>query len=263
MNEPIDILDQQDSLRRPFLLAASFHVFVVASFVGANWLLTHGREQFGNPDSLGGAIGITAVDSIPLPNRAGHLNPLANPTESHAPLPPPKPVPEKKAPKPEEDAIPIPSRTKPLKPAKENRPRQRYRPEPIDKPNQLYSQTGEALSSPMFGGISGASGVGVGQHSSLGTRFGAYEDLLRQRVSQHWRTGDVDPQLRTAPPVIVTFDLMRDGTVQNLQMLQRSGNSTLDFSAQRAILEASPFPPLPSAYQASSAHIEFWFQLKR
>jgi protein TonB len=262
MNEPIDILDQQDSLRRPFLLAAGFHVFVVASFVGVNWFLSHGHEPFGNPDSLGGAIGITAVDSIPLPNRAGHLNPLAHPTESHAPLPPPKPVPEKKAPKVEEKAIPIPTRTKPAKRAKEDHPRQRYRPEP-EKPNQLHSQTGEALSSPMFGGISGTSGVGVGQHSSLGTRFGAYEDLLRQRVSQHWRTGDVNPQLRTAPPVIVTFDLMRDGTVRNLQILQRSGNSTLDFSAQRAILEASPFPPLPSAYQANSAHIEFWFQLKR
>lgn len=263
MNGPVDILEQQDSLRRPFLLAAGFHIFVVGFFVGANWLLTHGHEQFGNPDSLGGAVGITAVDSIPLPNRAGRLNPLAHPSETHAPMPPPKPKPEKKIAKPEEDAILIPSRTKPQKPAKENHPRERYRPEREEKPNQLYSETGPALSSPMFGGVTGASGVGVGQHSSLGARFGAYEDLLRQRVSQHWHTSDVDPRLQTAPPVIVTFDLMRDGTVQNLQVLQRSGNSTLDFSAQRAILEASPFPPLPAAYQASSAHIEFWFQLKR
>src|SRR5579872_2146428 len=261
MTQSVDILDQQDSLRRPFLLSASFHILVVASFVFANWLLSHGHEPFGSPDALGGAVGITAVNSIPLPNQ-GHVNPVAHNTESHAPLPPPKPVPEKKVPKPEENAILIPSHTKPLKPAKENRIEQRFRPEK-EKPNQLYSRNGEALSSPLYGGVTGASGVGVGQHSSLGNRFGAYEDLLRERVAQHWRTGDVDPRLQTAPPVIVTFDLMRDGSVRNLQILQRSGNSTLDFSAQRAILEASPFPPLPPAYQADSAHIEFWFQLKR
>ncbi|MEO7144079.1 MAG: TonB family protein [Bryobacteraceae bacterium] len=263
MSQPVDILDQQESFRRPLAYSAGFHVLVIATFAGAQWLAHFGHEPFGSPNALGGAIGITAVDSIPLPNRAGHRNPVANDSESHAPEPPPKPTPKKKVPDPELDAILIQSRTPLKKPAKEDRSAQRYRPEPEPKANQLYSRNGEAISSPLYGGVQGASGVGVGQHSSLGVRFGAYEDILRQRVAQHWHTGDVDPHIQTAPPVIVTFDLMRDGTVRNVQILQNSGNSALDFSSQRAILEASPFPKLPDAYRADSAHIEFWFQLKR
>jgi TonB family protein len=56
---------------------------------------------------------------------------------------------------------------------------------------------------------------------------------------------------------------MRDGSVKNFRILQRSGNSELDYSVQRAILEASPFPPIPLGYDKDSAHVEFWFELKR
>jgi TonB family protein len=119
------------------------------------------------------------------------------------------------------------------------------------------------MSSTMFGGMSGSGGVGVGAGSPFGSQYGYYVDLLRQRVSEKWRTQDVDPRLQTAPPVIVSFDIQRDGTVSNIRLLQRSGTSTLDFSAQRAIMEASPLPPLPAGYTGRFATIEFWFQLKR
>jgi outer membrane biosynthesis protein TonB len=48
-----------------------------------------------------------------------------------------------------------------------------------------------------------------------------------------------------------------------LQILQRSGIPTLDYSVQRAIMEASPFPPIPPGFDRSSAKVEFWFELKR
>jgi hypothetical protein len=32
---------------------------------------------------------------------------------------------------------------------------------------------------------------------------------------------------------------------------------------QRAIMEASPFPPIPPGFARSSAKVEFWFELKR
>ena len=44
---------------------------------------------------------------------------------------------------------------------------------------------------------------------------------------------------------------------------QRSGILTLDNSAQRAILNAAPFPPLPAGFDRDAAQIEFRFQLKR
>jgi protein TonB len=236
-------------------------VFVLLTFY--NYVGQHGQpEQWGTPHALGGSsVGISAVRQIPLPARSGLTNPLANDTESRVPLPP-KPE-EKKAPAEEPDAVPIGGHEPPRR--EERRQPERYssyRPSP-DRQNQLYSSSGQALSSTMLGSQTGTGGVGMGPGGAFGTRFGAYRDLLEQRVAQKWRTDDVDARLQTAPVVIITFELQRNGTVTDVRILQSSGNRTLDYSAQRAIYEAAPFPPLPNAYERSSASIEFWFQLKR
>jgi TonB family protein len=115
----------------------------------------------------------------------------------------------------------------------------------------------------MFGAQTGTGGVGMGPGGAFGSRFGWYRDLLEQRVAQKWRTDEVDPRLQTAPPVIVAFDLLRNGSIRDTRVLQSSGNLALDRSAQRAIYEASPFPSLPPEYDREAARIEFWFQLKR
>jgi protein TonB len=112
-------------------------------------------------------------------------------------------------------------------------------------------------------GQPGSGGIGVGQGSPFGNRYGYYVDLLRQRVAQKWRTGDVDARIRTAPPAIVTFTIRRDGSVSSVRVVQTSGNLALDLSAQRAIAEAAPFPPLPTGYERNDVPIEFWFELKR
>jgi len=57
--------------------------------------------------------------------------------------------------------------------------------------------------------------------------------------------------------------LIRDGSVRNVHVIQTSGNQTLDYSAQRAIYDASPFPALPAGYERNDATIEFWFELRR
>jgi TonB family protein len=63
--------------------------------------------------------------------------------------------------------------------------------------------------------------------------------------------------------VIVTFEIQSSGSIGTVKILQGSGNRTLDYSAQRAIYEAAPFPPLPQGYERTSANIEIWFTLKR
>ena len=131
-----------------------------------------------------------------------------------------------------------------------------------EQPNQLYSHAGQALVTPMIG-QTGSGGVGIGTGSPFGNRFGYYVDLLKQQVARNWRTGDVDPRIKSAPPVIVTFTILRDGSVRDVRVAQRSGNTVLDYSAQRAILDASPFPPLPTGYERNDATIEFWFELRR
>ena len=53
-------------------------------------------------------------------------------------------------------------------------------------------------------GTPGSGGVGVGKGTPLGDRLGAYAALLQQRIAQNWNTQDVDPRLKTAPPVIMS-----------------------------------------------------------
>jgi TonB family protein len=69
--------------------------------------------------------------------------------------------------------------------------------------------------------------------------------------------------LRTAPLVVVTFDIQRDGSVRNVRIAERTGNTTLDFSAQRAVMDAAPFPPLPQGFERNEANVELRFHLQR
>jgi periplasmic protein TonB len=263
MDSHIDILEQSDSLGKPFAGSIVLHVSLVAFFAAYFLIGSRARDVWGSPNAGGGglAINVGVVNKIPLPGRSGVINPLANDTESVVPQPPPKPEKQERQVPEEPDAVPLPGRTQPRKaqpPASPNKFRARQQ----DAPNQLYSSSGPALVSPMVG-MTGGSGVGVGPGTPFGNRFGAYVDILRQRVAEKWRTMDVDPRLKSAPPVIVTFALQRDGSARDVRIAQASGNSALDYSAQRAIYDASPFPPLPAGYDGSEARIEFWFQLKR
>ena len=56
--------------------------------------------------SAGSAVAINSVKSIPLPSRAGKINPVANDTESQVPQAP-KPEPKKQVKVPDEKAIPL------------------------------------------------------------------------------------------------------------------------------------------------------------
>ena len=265
MTARVDILDERESLRRPLAASLVFHVSVVALSVGGSWYVNRGKESWGFQDAQGGGIGYVTVtpSQIPLPQRAAPPNPVANPTQSSVPSAPP----EKAAKKPsftkeELDAIALAERKKAMRELdKLARNTQKYRSQP-DRPNQLYSSSGAAAASPMFG-VAGSGGVGVGPNSVLGNRFGWYAQMLQQRIASKWNTGTVDPRIQNAPVVIVVFDILRNGAIRDLHVLQSSGVQPLDFSALRAVQDASPFDALPAQYEKDSVNVEFWFKLRR
>jgi periplasmic protein TonB len=258
-----DILDQKESLRGPFTGAFLLHAAVIGGLVGYAWMGGH-RESFGDPNAGGLAVGIETVKTIPLPH-SGPENPVAHDTQSEVPQQPVKQEKAKKEPPPPKDAIPLKSRT-----AKQLRAKIDTQPQPkrfksfeqID-PNRIVARQAPAVSNPMFSEMSGAGRVGTGANTTLGSRFGEYSARIQELVTQKWRTGDVDPSIRTAPQVTVSFDIQRNGTFSAPRIVQSSGIATLDFSARRAILDAGPFPPLPQAFERSSATFEIVFELKR
>jgi len=257
------ILEEPEPMRKPIVGSVVLHVAVLATLLVSITLPKGNREIWGDVNGGGpGSVAISVVNRIPLPSRSGLVNPVANDTESSVPAPPPKTKEARKAPPPEPDAIPLKGRE--AKRAPESASTNKWRAQQVDKPNQLYSNSGPAMVSPMIG-QTGSGGIGIGTGGPFGNRFGWYVDLLRRRVAEKWRTADIDARIRTAPPVVATFTINRDGSVpaDAVRIAQRSGNPALDYSAQRAILEASPLPPLPPGYEKSDATVEFWFELRR
>ena len=259
MTGHLDILDQRDSLRGAFGGALALHALLVGGVVVSRYLGQH--DTLGSPDAGGGAIGIEAVKSLPILHR-GMENPVANDTKSELPQIPERAKEANRKEKEDPDAVAL-KRNKKKKEAVKPAPKQKFRPFDQLDANQLTSRQPQQVSSTMFSAAPGAGRVGAGINTTLGNSYPAYAEQLQRLISQKWRTADVDASIRTGPVVIATFDLLRNGNARNVQLLQRSGIPTLDLSVQRAILEASPFPPFPAGLDRESLKVEFWFELKR
>jgi TonB family protein len=255
MSQYLDTLDQRESLGKHWLASMVFHVGVVALLAVSGYSL-HKPNDWGSPNPGGGSVSVGTVKSIPLPARAGLENPLANDSKTTVPLPPPKAKPEVKAKAPVEDAIPIPSKKADKKTSDRASAKTTYRAPGRDELNQIFSDTGPALKSPLVG-QNGSGAIGLGEGSTLGNKYGWYVDLLRTRVGQHW-----NPDQRTVSSTIVTFTLLKDGSVRDIKIAQRSGNQIADYGAQRAILDSAPFPALPDG-AGSSTHIEVVFNARQ
>jgi protein TonB len=262
MQRHVDILEGRDSLKGAFAGSLGLHCAVFGAIAFFTLVPVGKREPWGDPNALGGgAFTVTPVRSIPIEGRTGPVNRLARDTRSQIPEPV-KPETKKAGKREDPDAIALKSKRSQAKDRAERRPLVRTDKRDYDE-NQLTSRVGQAAVSPLFSATPGSGGVGVGAGAPFGARFGAYAKLLSDRVAQKWRTDSVDPRIRTLPAAIVTFEILRDGQIRNVRVVQSSGNVLLDNSAQRAIFEAAPFPPLPATYEGNSAVIEFWFQLKR
>ena len=249
----------QDSLGKAFTGSLIAHTSVIALIVTSG-LWNFSKTNFGSEHASTGSVGVGIVKTIPIPHRDAPENPLANDTKAIVPQAPQpiKPQAQVKAPPP--DAIPIPNQfDKQKKLSKREEAKMVYRPPVEYKSNQLYSQTAPAAVSPMFG-TQGSGGIDIGQASVLGVRFGAYVDLMRDRIAQHWNRADVHAS--ASQRCLITFTLARNGTVSDVQVSQPSGNYVLDTSAKRAILDSNPLPALPSQFDKNSVQVDLWFQLK-
>jgi TonB family protein len=256
-----DILDTPDSMRGPFTRAITLHASIIAALILWGWLQRPG-VQFGDKNPSGGAVGVEVVDKIPLPHE-GPPNPVANDSQSQVPQTPEKAKDRDKIEKPPPDAVKLKSKKAKETPQEKASARQIFRPYKQLDDNQLTSRNPPQVSNPMYSPQPGSGQVGTGMNTTLGSQFGAYAAQIRDIVARNWRTGDVEARYQTGPPVIASFDLMRDGSIRNVTVVQASGISSLDLSVRRAILDSNPLPPLPREFTRDSARVEFTFELKR
>lgn len=254
---PHDILDQRDPITAPFIGSLLVHGGVIALlFFGWFWM-NHKTEHLGDVHPAGGAAyAVSPVHSIPIPQQQAPLNPVANDTQSTVPTLPLKQEVQVKLP--DKLAFEIPEKKK-RREAERPHPKQQYTP-PAPK-NQVYSSSRQAVSNPMYNVQSGAGQVGIGPNSPLGNRLGWYAELVRQRIAEKWQTNGLDARSQSSPAVI-SFYIMRDGSIRTPKLVQSSGNPSIDNTALRAVYDASPLPALPPQINDSYISAQFTFNLR-
>jgi protein TonB len=259
-------IDEQ-SLKAPLVWSIGLHSLLAASLL-ISTLASRRGDSWGGPGG-GGSVSVKLVgglNGVPLP-RPEVVTPNRVVDTSKG-LYKAEPQPKPKAPP--IDAKQIPEFTKEKQPRYITRPSKVLEdttPPPENAvpygqggaPAVPYTQFNLGSGGTTAGGL-GFSGPGGGD---FGGRFPWYVDAVRNRVSSNWLQSTVDPSVRFAPRAVVTFDILRNGAIANIQVLQSSGNASVDNSAVRAILGSSPVNPLPGEYGGSKVSVEFWFDFKR
>lgn len=128
------------------------------------------------------------------------------------------------------------------------------KPEP--KPASRGGAAGATGTSSQTPGLSiGPPGPGVPEGTDA---FGDwYLASVQQRIYMIWMR-----QIKTGfnADIGVSFTILADGSVEDVRVVQPSGLTVLDLAAQRAVLTAAPFGPLPKTYGTNRYTIQAIFK---
>jgi periplasmic protein TonB len=175
----------------------------------------------------------------------------------------------KKPPEPKTDATKIPKfeKEKPPPPTKASKIMENKTPTPDNAVN--YGKGGQmsvpsgysSTPGPLNGGMT-VQGQGGGEFAA---RYPWYVESVRKRISDNWLQNTIDPAVRAARTAhtIVTFTIMRDGTIKNIKLDTPSGNRSMDDSAVRAMLSIEKMAQLPADWRSNSVDVTFDFDLGR
>jgi TonB family protein len=293
----------KEHLRRPVVISAGAHVLLATVGLASSLLHPAGATWGEGGPGGAATLRLVSAASVPLPapsvstdSRLATENPGLHRPDPTPPAPrrrtppPPPPEPEKVVDLPSRNARRVASTSEkppekppePPKPSPAPQPQQQAsadvppppRPQPRSRNPAPEPQTGNEVpfgeggpAQGPFGVFSTDSGTGglsfEGGSGDFAGRFGWYVTAIRNRVSNNWLKGTIDPGVRAAPRVYVSFQILRNGQVVNAQLTSSSGVASLDRSAIRAIYDSSPMPPLPGEYGGPSVNVEFWFDFRR
>jgi len=129
------------------------------------------------------------------------------------------------------------------------------KPEKVDKPTE-----GRPAPSPALGQATG-SPVGSGALSANASDFphAWYVRQVIQKVEAEWKR-----QNRLSEPPqrpLLYFEIQRNGAIKLPTVKESSGNPIYDQAALRAVVDASPFPPLPQDWTRPALGLELRFFL--
>ena len=244
-------------------VSAMGHALFVAGFLGAvlwgGWNTS--KTYVVNLVPTVAAVGNPNAPAAPLPTRP--TVPLAQ--RAPEPAPRPKETTPREAPR-EAPQLPEPSLPTPSLPSRATavRPGEKELP-PLGggRPSVRGEKTGESRPAPpaSLGLPSGSpSGAGALTLDVSDFPYAWYLRQVLQKVSIQWQKQNQVKEPDQKP--IVWVEIQRDGSIQMPKIDKSSGNALYDQAALRAVLEASPFPPLPDDWSKPSLRVKFRFELR-
>ena len=255
--------DRRDSLRGTLWLSIVLHAIFFGIIIFYAALGPRMGNRWGQPGTgVGNSMRVTAVSSLPVPlpspmlatrNTVATQNPGLHQT---LPLPKPPLVPE---------AEQIPKFKDAVKPEKAERVNKRIQREVVQPPDNAvpFGLGGQPLpSSVQFSAQGGKGGLSFGE-GNFKDHYAWYVQAVKNRISNNWLVSTISPSLSAAPRVYVTFNILRDGTIADVQVEQSSGLPEVDRSALRAVLASNPLAPLPPDYSGNRISVKFFFDFHR
>jgi protein TonB len=189
---------------------------------------------------------IESATVVALAGPIGGASAQARPSAAAAQPEPPPPEPPKEAhtvkeiPKPKPKEKPEPPKKK--EPAKPEPAPETGRDEPADTP-----PSGRGTPGP---GAAPGPGTATGVTASIGggdSALGWYGAAVKSALESAWAKPYLEDEGRVFS-VLIAFDIARDGSTRNVRVVSPSGVPSLDRSALRAVIEASPLPAVPPAW---------------
>jgi len=226
------VLPRFRSPRSPFVLgSAAVHVALAISIV---FFPSLGSDRRAVEDF----IVVTPVTEIP-----------GDPAVAEAAVPPSV---EQPAPQPEPEG----ARVEESVPELVKKPKKKKKPEPAPPtpaPTASSAPPAGPTSDPAPGEAAGGGRPGV-DVASLGLddlEYAWYRDQIGAALKSRWHRPALDG-VRESIVVTIAFEILRDGSVRDPRIVAPSGIPSLDRSALRAVIEASPLPPLPPGWSEPS-----------
>ena len=183
------------------------------------------------------------------------VGPIASATPAIQQAPPPAPKPEappreahtvREVPDPKPKAKLVKMKTEPAKDLKPETPGPAV-------PGKTESPSGTSPRAAVGSAVTATVGGG---DSSLAW----YGAAVKAALESVWAKPYIEDLAGTAS-VVLAFEIARDGTPRNIRIETSSGIQSLDRSAQRAAIEAAPFPTPPPSWTGDTIPVTMRFEL--
>jgi TonB family protein len=234
-----DLTPHRTGLRKPFLVAAVFHVLLAIPFV----VTFHSHPPLTQIQRKH----VINVVSLAAPPRARVTRePL--PTAPHR-----TPVPPRKVEPKVEKATPkvVPNEQLPAPPPKKRRAQP-------DLPKVGSEDTTRVARSelPAVGNLRGMMAMWA---EGEALPYSYYFEVLQTKIASYWEPPSSLDRSPGEVAAVIRFRIERPGTVSNRYVEEPSGSNAFDTAALRALDFSTPFPPLPEEYPGNSLIIHLRF----